>query len=609
MNRSSIAVFGLILAFVVPTLSASAQPWRAGGTLYGKVGGGISEYTGDYSPSGVPYRLGHFGEGGFPYVLRGEVGYQVIPELAIAAGAEMGNYPFADRSAQLDDARRSALQLLVRYTHRPQAWRAAPYVDVGRVLTFGGVRGGHGVSIGIGVDYALTRRLALNVEARGNTLWPDNAMDGRGIGVEGVDQLSQLLGVGIKYNLRAAPVPPRFVTIAGSTRVEVGKTVTYTASADEEATRPLQRTWTIGESPAGRSQTVRHTFAEPGTYTVAIAVENEAGTARDSLPVTVVPPPTPPAIAEIGATPRPAKTGQRVQFTGRADGDDPLAYEWQFGDGASATGSSPAHAYEEAGTYTVGLTAKNEAGRDTRRLTLSVQPRRAPLSGTVTHAETGNPLLNTRVRAVPVPDTLETVPAEVDTSAIRARADSMGVSVKSSAGGAFALTGVPVGSILLWGTKAGFEPTLKPVDHAGGDTTEVTLSLVPGKETAASIERDLARTGRRVLENVHFAFDSAAIEEGEDGAATLRAVLEVVQDRMAGKDFLIEGHTDSKGAEAYNKGLSKRRARSVVEWLVNNGVDPSRLTARGQGETEPIASNETKEGRRENRRTEIIMVE
>ncbi|HTP63819.1 MAG TPA: OmpA family protein [Geobacteraceae bacterium] len=67
----------------------------------------------------------------------------------------------------------------------------------------------------------------------------------------------------------------------------------------------------------------------------------------------------------------------------------------------------------------------------------------------------------------------------------------------------------------------------------------------------------------------------------------------------------IDGHTDNVGTAKYNVGLSMRRANSVVKMLVDKyGIDSSRLTANGYGETKPIASNKTKEGRQKNRRIE-----
>jgi len=68
------------------------------------------------------------------------------------------------------------------------------------------------------------------------------------------------------------------------------------------------------------------------------------------------------------------------------------------------------------------------------------------------------------------------------------------------------------------------------------------------------------------------------------------------------------GHTDSTGPEAYNQRLSERRAESVKNYLVSQGIDANRIYTEGKGELEPIASNATREGRAQNRRVEIEIV-
>lgn len=65
---------------------------------------------------------------------------------------------------------------------------------------------------------------------------------------------------------------------------------------------------------------------------------------------------------------------------------------------------------------------------------------------------------------------------------------------------------------------------------------------------------------------------------------------------------VIEGHTDSQGADAYNLDLSQRRANAVLKYLVDKGVPASRLTAQGLGESQPVADNATADGRAQNRR-------
>ncbi len=67
----------------------------------------------------------------------------------------------------------------------------------------------------------------------------------------------------------------------------------------------------------------------------------------------------------------------------------------------------------------------------------------------------------------------------------------------------------------------------------------------------------------------------------------------------------IFGHTDSTVPAAYNQTLSEKRAQSVINYLVGKGISPDRLTARGFGETQPLAPNSTEEGRQKNRRVEV----
>ena len=73
------------------------------------------------------------------------------------------------------------------------------------------------------------------------------------------------------------------------------------------------------------------------------------------------------------------------------------------------------------------------------------------------------------------------------------------------------------------------------------------------------------------------------------------------------KALVVEGHTDSRGKESFNKDLSQRRAEAVVAALVSAGVSRDRLQATGMGEAYPVATNETSAGRQENRRVEIIV--
>ena len=71
----------------------------------------------------------------------------------------------------------------------------------------------------------------------------------------------------------------------------------------------------------------------------------------------------------------------------------------------------------------------------------------------------------------------------------------------------------------------------------------------------------------------------------------------------------IGGHTDSLGSNAYNQKLSQRRAESVKTYLSERGVDANRMEVKGYGEAEPVAPNDTAEGRELNRRVELKILE
>jgi outer membrane protein OmpA-like peptidoglycan-associated protein len=107
---------------------------------------------------------------------------------------------------------------------------------------------------------------------------------------------------------------------------------------------------------------------------------------------------------------------------------------------------------------------------------------------------------------------------------------------------------------------------------------------------------------RFILRGVHFETGSAAITQ--DSYATLD---EVVRSLLYYPEVRVEirGYTDSVGSEQSNMELSKRRADSVRQYLINNGIEPDRVVAVGYGEQDPVASNSTPEGRAQNRRIEF----
>lgn len=106
------------------------------------------------------------------------------------------------------------------------------------------------------------------------------------------------------------------------------------------------------------------------------------------------------------------------------------------------------------------------------------------------------------------------------------------------------------------------------------------------------------------LGDVLFATNTSTLNSSTDGhLAKLAAFLNKYPERTS----LIEGHTDSMGSDDYNQGLSQRRADAVKSYLVNQGIDASRLTSTGKGESDPVGNNASTSGRQQNRRVEVII--
>ncbi len=105
-----------------------------------------------------------------------------------------------------------------------------------------------------------------------------------------------------------------------------------------------------------------------------------------------------------------------------------------------------------------------------------------------------------------------------------------------------------------------------------------------------------------ILRGVNFDFDKATIRP--DAAAILGEAARTLNE-AGGLNVSVEGHTDAMGTDEYNRRLSEARAAAVRGELIAAGVDSTRLSARGFGESEPVASNATDEGRAQNRRVEL----
>ncbi len=104
------------------------------------------------------------------------------------------------------------------------------------------------------------------------------------------------------------------------------------------------------------------------------------------------------------------------------------------------------------------------------------------------------------------------------------------------------------------------------------------------------------------LRGVHFNFDKSDIRD--EDTPVLEAAAEILKENQ-NINVIVEGHTDFIGSDQYNQGLSERRANSVKDWLIKNGINASRMSTVGYGEANPVADNDTSEGRLLNRRVQF----
>lgn len=132
------------------------------------------------------------------------------------------------------------------------------------------------------------------------------------------------------------------------------------------------------------------------------------------------------------------------------------------------------------------------------------------------------------------------------------------------------------------GPEAAPPPPAPPVAQAPPPTPVVKKKIVPRA--------------------VHFDFDKSVIRP--DAVPVLNEAVETLK-AAGGIAVIVEGHTDSVGSDAYNQELSHRRADAVGQYLVQHGIPANRITTEGFGESRPVASNDTGDGRSQNRRVEL----
>jgi len=172
-------------------------------------------------------------------------------------------------------------------------------------------------------------------------------------------------------------------------------------------------------------------------------------------------------------------------------------------------------------------------------------------------------------------------------------------------------SGAVIGGVI--GNKMGNTAAGAIIGAAVGGATGAVIGRRMDKQ-AEELEKSMENANvERVGEAIRVNFDSGilfAINSAELSASAKKDIqkLAATLQKYEGTNIIVEGHTDNTGSRELNQGLSERRAQAVAAYARMQGVDASRMEAKGYAFDQPIADNGTVEGRQQNRRVEIIIV-
>lgn len=242
-------------------------------------------------------------------------------------------------------------------------------------------------------------------------------------------------------------------------------------------------------------------------------------------------------------------------------------------------------------------------------LRVSYSPAR-PIGARQSHAAPSLPVAMPAAVAVPV-----AVPAPVATPVPVAISVPVPVPVLDSDG-----DGVSEPEDLCPETPHGAHPDSERPGCPASDRDQDTLidaeDACPDEPGAPSLESGkngcpglVEVKGDRLLIRKPIVFATSTDTVLEESFPVLQALADALVASPWIKRVSFEGHTDNQGPVAANKTLSLRRARSVMRWLQEHGVEPARMEATGYGQTRPVASNDTEQGRAANRRVDIIIID
>jgi outer membrane protein OmpA-like peptidoglycan-associated protein len=189
---------------------------------------------------------------------------------------------------------------------------------------------------------------------------------------------------------------------------------------------------------------------------------------------------------------------------------------------------------------------------------------------------------------------------------------NMGCSWSNKTKGAIIGAGAGAAAGAAVGNKAGNTAVGAIIGAAVGGAAGAYIGNYMDKQ-AEEMQQDLEGAQiERIGEGIKITFDSGLLFDVDK--ATLKPAsktnltnLSAILNKYADTNVLLEGHTDSSGSNEYNLELSNKRSQSVANYLASQQVNATRFTIMGYGEDQPIADNETADGRTQNRRVEVAI--
>ena len=389
---------------------------------------------------------------------------------------------------------------------------------------------------------------------------------------------------------------------------------------------PLRYEWSFGDGIRIPGTEVEHCFPGPGNYVVSLnIVDNNTGNTfftQSSYEVEITD-----AIQPYISSPDAFLKNRKMEFSGlnsNLPGMEITGYYWDFGDGAKAGGAEQTHLYERKGNYHVrlGVTgAPDSSGliprecvfkevvilEDNQELATYQAMQRGELPQV--EATTGSePPVSQSLYSMQQTETEEAVyRVEVLSSGSRIDIDT---SLFDPLRGAYDIREVFLREDSLYSYTVGESSTVLGTYAIYNDVVEKGYQNAQVKSyvLADLAEEELLQLTATLGEfaDAYFEFDDYRV--GEASYPILDRVVDIMT-RYPSIRLEIAAHTDNMGSFEYNIELSQKRAQSMVDYLVSKGIGGDRLEGKGYGESRPIASNNTEEGRMINRRVEFIILD